>query len=94
MGYTRQMKQIIKKNAVRRLAIVAGQIRGVQEMIEREKYCVDIITQIEAAREALSGVGGLILQNHLETHVANDIKRGRGKKANEEILKLYKLAQR
>ncbi len=94
MGYIKQMKQIIKKNAARRLAIVAGQIRGVQEMIEREKYCVDIITQIEAAREALSGVGGLILQNHLETHVANDIKRGRGKKANEEILKLYKLAQR
>ena len=88
------MKQDIKKGAKRRLSIVAGQVRGIQEMVEQEKYCVDIITQIEAVREALSGVGNLILQNHLETHVRDQIKHGEGNKATAEILKIYKLAQK
>ncbi|MDE2038167.1 MAG: metal-sensing transcriptional repressor [Patescibacteria group bacterium] len=88
------MKADIKKSAARRLSIIAGQIKGVQDMVGREVYCVDIIAQIEAAREALSGVGSLILRNHLETHVAHDIKHGREKQATEEILKVYKLAQR
>ncbi len=87
------MKQEIKKGAQRRLAIVAGQVRGIQEMVEQEKYCVDIITQIEAVREALSGIGNLILQNHLETHIMHQIKHGEEKKAVTEILKIYKLAQ-
>ena len=88
------MKQDIKKSAQRRLAIATGQMRGIQEMVEREKYCVDIITQIEAVREALSGVGNLILQNHLETHVRDQIKHGEEDKATKEILKIYRLAQK
>ncbi len=63
-------------------------------MVEKEKYCVDIITQIEAAREALSAVGGLILRNHLETHIKDQIKRGEEKKAAAEVLKIYKLSQK
>ena len=63
-------------------------------MVEKEKYCVDIITQIEAVREALSSVGNLILQNHLLTHVRDQIKHGEGNKATTEILKIYKLAQK
>ncbi len=63
-------------------------------MVNDEKYCVDIITQIEAVREALSSVGNLILQNHLETHVMYQIKHGEGKKATDEIIKIYKLAQK
>jgi DNA-binding FrmR family transcriptional regulator len=88
------MKINIKKSAKRRLAIISGQVRGIQEMVEGEKYCVDIITQIEAVREALSGIGNLILQNHLETHVTEDIMGGRNKKAVDEVLKIYKLAQK
>ncbi len=85
------MKQDIKKSAKRRVAIIAGQVRGIGEMVEGEKYCVDIITQIEAVREALSSVGDLILQNHLETHVMHQMKHGDEKKAASEILKIYKL---
>lgn len=88
------MKKEIKKSANHRLSIVAGQIRGIQDMVEREKYCVDIITQIEAAREALSGIGNLILKNHLETHIMHQIKHGEEKKAIAEILKIYRLAQK
>ena len=88
------MKQDIKKSAKRRLSILAGQVRGVQDMVEKEKYCVVIITQIEAVREALSSVGDLILENHLETHIRHQIKHGKGDKATAEILKIYKLAKK
>ena len=63
-------------------------------MVEKEKYCVDIITQMSAIKEALSGVENLILENHLSTHVLEQMKGGGEKKAVEEILKIYKLAQK
>jgi DNA-binding FrmR family transcriptional regulator len=88
------MKQDIKKSLKRRTSIISGQIRGIQEMIETEKYCVDIITQVEAVREALSSVGNLVLQNHLETHVMHQIKNGDEKKAVKEILKVYYLKKK
>ena len=88
------MRQDIKKGAKRRLAIISGQIGGIQDMVLKGKYCVDIITQIEAAREALSGVKNVILENHISTHVLHQMKHGEDKKATEEILKIYKLAQK
>ncbi|HEY4504085.1 MAG TPA: metal-sensitive transcriptional regulator [Candidatus Paceibacterota bacterium] len=88
------MKQSVKKNAKCRLSILAGQIRGIQDMVEKEKYCVDIITQVEAVREALSGVKNIILENHISTHVLYQMKHGEDKKATAEILKIYKLTQK
>jgi len=88
------MKSDIKKKALRRLRIVAGQVKGLARMVEGEKYCVDIITQANAIKEALSGVEDLILQNHLETHVRHQMKSGKDKKAIDEVMKVYKLAQR
>jgi len=88
------MRSDIKKKVIRRLKIVEGQIRGLQRMAEEEEYCVNIIQQTLAAKEALSGLENLILENHLSTHVINQIKKGQEKKATEEILKIYKLAKR
>ncbi|RJQ35326.1 transcriptional regulator [Candidatus Parcubacteria bacterium] len=88
------MRKDIKSKTLRRLKLVEGQIRGIQKMIEDEKYCVDIITQSSAAKEALSSIEHLILENHLSTHVLDYIKHGKEKKAIEEILKVYKLAQK
>lgn len=84
----------IKKKAIRRLQIAQGQIKGLLQMVEDEKYCVDIITQSSAIKEALTGAENLILENHLSTHVLEQMKGGKEKKAVEEILKVYKLAQR
>jgi DNA-binding FrmR family transcriptional regulator len=56
----------VNTRALRRLGIIEGQIRGIGRMIEEEKYCMDILTQISAARAALSGVGTLILRRHIE----------------------------
>ncbi len=63
-------------------------------MVDEERYCVDIITQASAVKEALSGVENLILENHLSTHVIEQMRSGKEKKATEEILKVYKLAQK
>lgn len=88
------MKADFKKKALRRLSLVKGQLNGLVKMVEDERYCVDIITQSSAIKEALSGVEGLILENHLSTHVIEQMRDGKEKKATEEILKVYKLAQK
>ena len=88
------MKEATKKSALRRLNIARGQLGGLIKMVNDSKYCVDIITQSSAIKEALSGVERLILENHLSTHVIHQVKSGNEKKAVAEILKLYKLAQR
>ncbi len=94
MGYHTFMKHEIKLKIMRRLKLVEGQVRGVHKMVESEKYCVDIITQSNAIKEALSSIEQLLLENHLSTHVLDHIKHGKEKIAVDEILKVYKLAQR
>lgn len=63
-------------------------------MVGEGKYCVDIISQASAVKEALSSVESLILENHLATHVAEQMKTGKTKKAVEEMIKIYKLAKK
>ncbi|HZK33245.1 MAG TPA: metal-sensitive transcriptional regulator [Tissierellaceae bacterium] len=56
-----------KKNAViRRLRRIEGQIKGIQKMVEEDKFCGDILTQVSAARAALNSAGGLILENYIK----------------------------
>ena len=88
------MRTDIKTKAIRRLKIIEGQIRGLQTMVSNEEYCIDIISQTSAVKEALSGVEDLVLENHLATHVIHQIKHGKEKQATQEILKVYKLAQK
>lgn len=88
------MEQKIKKKAIRRLRIAEGQIRGLQNMITKDKYCIDVITQSLAIKEALAGVEELILENHLNTHVAEQMSSGRKDKAVREILKIHKLSSK
>jgi DNA-binding FrmR family transcriptional regulator len=73
-----------KQKLVRRLKIIEGQIRGLQNMLAEEKYCVDIITQTSAVKQALSGVEDALMESHLTTCVM--------KKA--EILKVYRLKRK
>jgi len=87
------MKKESKKRALHRLKILEGQIRGLQKMVQDDKYCIDILTQSSAVKEALSGVEDLILENHLSTHVIQQIKTGKEKKSTKEILDIYKLSK-
>ena len=85
------MEPKTKKQALRRLQIIKGQINGLEKMIGDEKYCVDIITQSSAVRQALYGIDDLLLEHHLRTHVIMQMKSGQDKKAIGEILKVCKL---
>lgn len=88
------MKKEIKSRAVRRLKLIEGQMRGLQKMVEDDAYCIDIITQASAVKAALSGVEDLLLENHLSTHVIEQVKNGKESQATEEILKVYKLKRK
>lgn len=84
----------IKQKLIKRLKIVEGQTRGLQEMLLNDAYCIDIITQTSAVKRALSGIEDELMENHLSTCVVNQMKKGKEGKAVEEILKVYRLKRK
>jgi DNA-binding FrmR family transcriptional regulator len=75
---------------VRRLKRIEGQIRGLQRMVEEDRYCPDIIAQVAAVQEALRGVGRQLLRHHL-SHCATDaIRKGpeHADRTYDELLEL------
>ncbi len=83
-----------KHKITRRLKLIEGQIRGLQKMIESDTYCIDVITQTSAVKQALSNVEDLLLENHLGGCILHQIKSGQTEKAKQEILKVYKLKRK
>ena len=66
----------IKDANLKRLRRIEGQIRGLQKMVEEDRYCPDIVTQIASVQEALRGVGRQLLRNHLKHCATTAIKKG------------------
>ncbi len=83
-----------KQKLIRRLKIIEGQVRGLQDMVEKDAYCIDIITQTSAVKWALSGVEDELMEDHLSTCVIHQIKDGKEAKAIKEILKVYQLKRK
>jgi len=69
------------KDLITRLNRIEGQIRGVKGMVEEERYCVDILTQVSAIQSALNGFSKNLLSNHIKSCVVEDIKNG-----NEDVV--------
>tara|TARA_B100000900_G_C20054269_1_gene503195 strand:+ start:224 stop:493 length:270 start_codon:yes stop_codon:yes gene_type:complete len=88
------MEEKIKNQLTRRLKVIEGQVKGIQKMVEKEEYCVDIITQTSAVRQALSSTEDVLLNNHLSTHVVEQMKGGEHQRAIAEILSVYKLSKK
>ena len=86
--------QTNKLKLTRRLKILEGQVRGIQNMVEKNAYCIDIITQTSAAKRALSSLEDALLENHLSTCVVEQMKMGKEGKAVGEILKVYRLKRK
>mgnify|MGYP002072764253 CR=1 FL=1 len=82
------------KKLIRRLKIIEGQVRGLQVMIENKTYCIDVITQTSAIKQALSNVEDILLEEHLKSCVVKQIKAGKTNKATEEILQVYQLKRK
>jgi len=64
-----------KQKLMRRLKIIEGQVRGLQVMVENDKYCIDIITQTSAVKKALSGVEDALMESHLGTCLVHQIQK-------------------
>ena len=66
----------IKASNLRRLGRIEGQIRGIQRMIEEDRYCADILTQVSSAQEALRAVARALMRNHLSHCATHAITSG------------------
>ncbi len=75
-----------KKALTNRLKRIEGQVRGINRMIEEDKYCIDILTQIAATRGALKNVGLKVLNRHVEGCVSNAMQEGDNNEIIEELV--------
>ncbi len=85
----------IKQRALHRSKILEGQMRGIQKMIENEDYCMDILTQSLAIQKSIGSLNKLILENHVRTHIKENLSSNSEKaqeQAIEELLGLYELS--
>jgi DNA-binding FrmR family transcriptional regulator len=69
----------IKSSTLRRLRRIEGQVRGLQKMVEDERYCGEIITQVASVQEALRGVARELMRNHLKHCAAAAFRQGDAK---------------
>ncbi|HEY8761762.1 MAG TPA: metal-sensing transcriptional repressor [Candidatus Dormibacteraeota bacterium] len=83
-----------KEQIQARLRRIEGQIRGVQKMVDEDRYCIDVLTQVSAAKAALDAVALALLQDHTEHCVAEAIRSGDGsakiKELNDAVERLVK----
>lgn len=83
-----------KQKLIRRLKIIEGQVRGLQEMLEKDAYCIDVITQTSAVKQGLTAVEDRLMESHLGGCVIRQMKSGQEEKAKAEILKVYQLKRK
>jgi CsoR family transcriptional regulator, copper-sensing transcriptional repressor len=88
-GYTKDKDALIK-----RLHRIEGQVRGVERMVEEDRYCIDILTQIAAVKTALETVGAKLLEDHVNHCVAGALASGDEAAASEKATELLDAVQR
>jgi len=79
------------KSLINRLNRIEGQIRGVRGMVEKESYCVDILTQVSAIQAALNAFNKELLGNHIKSCVVDEIKAGNNEVVDELVVSIQKL---
>ena len=83
-----------KKELQDRLRRIEGQVRGLQRMVDEDKYCVDVLKQTMAIEKALERVDAMILGSHLETCVADAFREGRAEKTVAELAEIFNTARK
>ncbi|RDY71301.1 MULTISPECIES: metal-sensing transcriptional repressor [Halobacillus] len=79
-----------KMAVLNRLKRIEGQVRGIQKMVEDDRYCVDILVQISAINNALNKVGYNLLERHTHHCVKDAIQKGNGDEAIDELMKVVR----
>jgi DNA-binding FrmR family transcriptional regulator len=78
------------QNVIKRLKRIEGQVRGVQKMVEDNRYCVDILIQISAINAALNKVGFSLLERHTKHCVEKAINKGDGDESIQELMSVIR----
>jgi DNA-binding FrmR family transcriptional regulator len=81
-----------KEALAKRLRRIEGQVRGLQKMVDEERYCADVLVQIASVQEALRSVGRMLLQNHMTHCVTAAMRSGEPEEAKrvvDEIVELW-----
>ena len=94
MGYMDDMRDEIKSSCRKRLKRIEGQVRGLSDMIEADRYCIDVVTQIAAARAALRRVEEEILRDHVAHCVEHAIHSGDKADQRRKIAELMDVVSR
>lgn len=92
-GLMKTMTKFSKKQIINRMSYISGHLEGIKKMIKDDKYCIDIIKQNEAVIAAIKKANQIILENHLNTCVAEAIKnkdKKEQKKKIRELLEVFK----
>jgi DNA-binding FrmR family transcriptional regulator len=84
----------IKDKNLKRLRRIEGQVRGLQKMVEEDRYCPDILTQISSVQEALRAVGRELMRNHLKHCATQVIRSGDGEAAEATYDELIEMIYR
>nr|WP_090868190.1 metal-sensing transcriptional repressor [Oceanobacillus limi] len=79
-----------KQAVINRLKRIEGQVRGIQKMVEEDRYCVDILVQLSAINAALKKVGFSVTERHIKHCVSDAIKSGEGNETIEELMEVMK----
>ena len=79
------------KDLMNRLSRIEGQVRGVKGMLERDAYCVDILTQVAAINAALNSFNKVLLANHIKSCVVDNVKNGDESVIDELVTTIQKL---
>ena len=79
-GYTKDREAVLG-----RLRRIEGQIRGLQRMVEEDRYCIDVLTQVSAVKAGLDSMALLLLREHVEHCVADAIRAGDGSEKVHEL---------
>lgn len=80
-----------RRQALRRMKIIAGQVQALDKQIEDDRYCMDILDLSLSIQRALRSLDGLVIEGHLRTHVVEQITGGETDRAVNELLRLYKV---
>ena len=79
------MRDAAKTAALKRLARIEGQVRGVANMVSEDRYCIDVVRQVQAIKSALIGLEGVILDDHLETCVKTALSSDKIETRREKV---------
>ncbi len=83
-----------KKSVATRLARIEGQVRGVGQMVDQDRYCLDVVTQVRAARSALARIEQLVLADHLGSCVEQAIVSGDPDEQRRKVAELIEVFSR